>query len=123
VRVYAFTPAELAASVWLYGHVPPGSLIALPVDDFPQREAYDSDGFDVERLPADLQLDVNPWMDEANLGEVDRWVAQLGATLHMWCSAKHDFYSDFFGPPPGSGQLEQVIATARARRSFTGTLT
>ena len=112
-RVYAFTPAELASSLWLYGHVPYDSLIVLPIDDFPQMEAYDYNAFNVERLPADVQLDVSPWMDEANLGEVETWVASLDMrTAYVVFSRSMAFYADFFGAPPGSLELEQVIATA-----------
>ena len=42
----AFTPNEVAASQWLYAHAPRGSLIVLPVDNFPALEAADYNDFD-----------------------------------------------------------------------------
>lgn len=113
VRVNAFTPSELQGSLWLYGHVPHGSLIALPVDYFPIFETYDYDAFRLERMPSDLQLDVSPWMDESNLAEVEHWVADYGmSTAYFVVSRNMDFYVDYFGPPTGFPQLQHTMATA-----------
>ena len=53
--VYAFTPPELAASLWLYGHAPPGSLLILPADDFPGLEVANYAAYDFQIMPADPQ--------------------------------------------------------------------
>ena len=75
--VYAFTPPELAASLWLYGHAPPGSLLILPADDFPGLEAANYAAYNLQIMPADPQSGAS-WLDEANLGDVQRWIDSLG---------------------------------------------
>jgi len=114
VLVWAFTPAELAAGSWLYsGHIPRGSLIVLPADDFPTRFTADYNAYDLQSMPADLQLDVPAWLDEANLGQVERWVAGLGhRSAYVVISRNMDFYAEYFGPPRGFKQLERTIPTA-----------
>ncbi len=51
VSVDAFTPAELAASLWLYHNAPPGSLLVLPADSFPALEVGDYSAYDLQVVP------------------------------------------------------------------------
>ena len=71
VSVNAFTPRGVTASGWLYSHTPPGSVIVLPVDDFPALGAADYNDYNVNVPAADPQLGPAT-MDE---GTVDRWRA------------------------------------------------
>jgi hypothetical protein len=107
VRVNAFTPAELAASEWLYRHVPRDALVVLPVDNYPGREMS---GAQFAGMPAHVELDVVPWMDVSNFGQVERWITGLGKRIaYVVVSRNMDYYADFFGPPNGFGQLKLTI--------------
>jgi hypothetical protein len=112
--VYAFTPPELAASLWLYGHAPPGSLLILPADDFPGLEAANYAAYDFQIMPADPQ-DGASWLDEANLGEVQQWIDSLGhPSAYVVFSRSMANYADYFGYPTGYGQLAKAVAADSA---------
>jgi len=56
---------------------------------------------------------VPAWLNEANLGQVERWVAGLGhRSAYVVISRNMDFYAEYFGPPRGFKQLERTIPTA-----------
>jgi hypothetical protein len=112
--VYAFTPPELAASLWLFGHAPPGSLLILPADDFPGLEAANYAAYDYQIMPADPQ-DGASWLDEANLGEVQQWIDSLGhPSAYVVFSRSMANYADYFGYPIGYGQLAKAVAADSA---------
>ena len=108
--VYAFTPPELAASLWLYGHAPPGSLLILPADDFPGLEVANYAAYDFQIMPADPQNGAS-WLDEGNLGEVEQWIDSLGhPSAYVVFSTSMENYASYFGYPKGYGQLETAVA-------------
>ncbi len=112
VLVNAVTPAELDASTWLYGHIPRGSLIVLPADNFPVLEtaAYNSYGLQV--MPSDPQ-DGEAWLDEANLSAVDSWMVSLGyRSAYVVFSRGMGAYASYFGAPSGFAQLSREVSTA-----------
>jgi hypothetical protein len=112
--VYAFTPSELAASLWLYGHAPPGSLLILPADDFPGLEVANYAAYDFQIMPADPQNGAS-WLDEANLGEVEQWIDSLGhPSAYVVFSQGMANYADYFGYPTGYGQLAKAVAADSA---------
>jgi hypothetical protein len=108
--VYAFTPPELAASLWLYGHAPPGSLLILPADDFPGLEAANYAAYDFQIMPADPQNGAS-WLNEANLGDVEQWIDSLGhPSAYVVFSQSMANYADYFGYPAGYGPLAKAVA-------------
>ena len=116
VPVSAFMPGEVAASQWLYSHVARGSLIVLPVDDFPVLETADYDAYDLEVLPADPQ-NRESWMNEADIDAVERWVARFhdGSTYVVFSRTMHG-YAEFFGAPKG---YDELAAGVRSRLGWT----
>jgi hypothetical protein len=114
--VYAFTPPELAASLWLYGHAPPGSLLILPADDFPGLEAANYAAYDFQIMPADPQNGAS-WLNEASLGDVEQWIDSLGhPSAYVVFSQSMANYADYFGYPTGYGQLAKAVAADSAWR-------
>jgi hypothetical protein len=114
--VYAFTPPELAASLWLYGHASPGSLLILPADNFPGLEAANYAAYDLQIMPADPQNGAS-WLDEANLGEVTQWIGSLGhSSAYVVFSKSMDNYASYFGYPTGYEQLAKAVAADTAWR-------
>ena len=112
--VYAFTPPELAASLWLYGHAPPGSLLILPADNFPGLEAANYAAYDLQIMPADPQNGAS-WLDEANLGEVTQWIGSLGhSSAYVVFSKSMGNYASYFGYPTGYEQLAKAVAADSA---------
>ena len=76
VEANAYTSAEVNASLWLYSHVPRGSLIVLPVENFPILETANYNHYDVQVMPADPQIG-SAWMDEGNVLQVENWITSL----------------------------------------------
>ena len=111
VSVNAFTPAEVTASRWLYSNIPHGSLIVLPVGNFPVLETADYNDYAVQVMPADPQLGVS-WMDESNLIEVEGWITSLGhQTAYIVVGRSMSASADYFGAPKGYAKLVQTIPT------------
>jgi hypothetical protein len=114
--VYAFTPPELAASLWLYGHAPPGSLLILPADDFPGLEAANYAAYDFQIMPADPQNGAS-WLDEGNLGEVEQWIDSLGhPSAYVVFSKSMASYAGYFGYPKAYEQLAKAVGADSAWR-------
>ena len=112
--VYAFTPPELAASLWLYGHAPPGSLLILPADNFPGLEAANYAAYDFQIMPSDPQNGAS-WLNEANLGDVQQWIDSLGhPSAYVVFSKSMENYAGYFGYPMGYEQLAKAVATDSA---------
>jgi hypothetical protein len=112
-RVNGFTSAELAASLWLYGHVPPGSLIVLPVDNFPIREIADYGAYDVRNMPSDVRLGEQAWLDQADLSQVDDWVAGLGhRTAYVVVSRGMHRWAEYYGSPRGFQDMVRKVPRA-----------
>jgi hypothetical protein len=108
--VYAFTPPELAASLWLYGHAPPGSLLILPADNFPGLEAANYASYDFQIMPSDPQNGAS-WLDEGSLGDVEQWIDSLGhPSAYVVFSKSMDNYASYFGYPTGYERLANSVA-------------
>lgn len=109
VLVDAFTPGEVTASRWLYTHIPRGSLIVLPVDDFPVLETADYDDYEIQVMPADPQVGAS-WMNEGDLAQVESWIADLGhRTAYLVVSRSMNASADYFGAPQGYAKLVSTI--------------
>lgn len=112
VLANAFTPSQVNASLWLYTHVPHGSLIVLPVDNFPALETADSNAFDIQILPADPQIGPS-WMDEGNLAQVESWIAGLHhRSAYVVVSRSMNGWAEFYGAPQGYAELVRELPTA-----------
>jgi hypothetical protein len=112
VRVNAFTPAEVNASRWLYGHVPHGSLIVLPQENFPMLETADYNDYDLQVMPADPQIGQS-WMNEDDLPQVESWISGLGhQTAYIVVSRSMNSSADYYGAPKGYAELVSTIPTA-----------
>jgi hypothetical protein len=112
VAVNAFTPRELTASRWLYSHVARGSLIVLPVDNFPALQVADYNKYEIQVMPADPQLGES-WLDEGNLTQVRNWIADLGhRTAYIVVSPSMSASAEYFGAPRGYARLVRTIPSA-----------
>jgi hypothetical protein len=112
VSVNAFTRSELTASQWLYAHVPHGSLIVLPGDNFPTLETADYNSYELRVMPADPQLGES-WLDEGNLAAVKSWIRGLGhQTAYIVASRSIAANAAYFGGPRGYEKLAAAIPTA-----------
>jgi hypothetical protein len=108
--VYAFTPAELTASGWLYDHAAPGSVLVFAADNFPALQAADYAAYNLEVIPADPQ-DGADWLNEADVIGVEQWIASLGhASAYVVFSQSMANYADYFGYPAGYGQLAKEVS-------------
>jgi hypothetical protein len=110
--VNAFTPSVLASSQWLYSHIPQGSLIVLPGDNFPTLQAANYNSYEVQVMPSDPQLGES-WLDEGNLAQVKSWIADLGhRSAYIVVSRSMSASADYFGAPRGYEKLVSEIPTA-----------
>lgn len=111
MAVDAFTPAELAASLWLYDHAPHGSALVYAADNLPGLETADFYDYDLEIIPADPQF---PGYDltEANLPEVQAWMTHIGyRPVYVVVSRSMADYYDYYGGPFGYPQLVNAVRT------------
>jgi len=116
VEVDAFTPAELAASLWLYGHAEPGSLLVLAADDLPALETANYNYFDLQVMPADPHNGAS-WLNEADVSAVEAWIASLGyRSAYVVFSRSMAAYVGYFGAPRGYSQL---VNTVRGRPGWS----
>ncbi len=112
VRVNAFTPAEVTASRWLYAHIPRGSLVVLPQQNFPTLETADYKDYEVAVMPADPQVGQS-WMNEGDLPQVKRWLAGLGhQTAYLVSSRSMSASVDYYGAPKQYPALVRALPTA-----------
>jgi hypothetical protein len=116
VALNAFTPSELAASLWLYDHSPHGSLLVLPADDFPDLESPDFYDYELAVIPADPQNSPAN-INEANLAEVQNWITYLGYhSAYVVFSRTMTAYYNYYGVPFGYPQMEREV---RGRRGWS----
>ena len=112
VSVNAFTRSEVRASQWLYAHAPRGSLLVLPDANFPTLQAADYNSYDLRVMPSDPQLG-QAWLDEGNLADVQRWIADLGhQSAYLVVSSSMRADSHYFGAPRGYEKLASEIPSA-----------
>ena len=111
VAVDGFTPAELTASHWMYSHLPRGSAVVFPDENFPAYETADARDYQIEVMPADAQVGAS-WLNEANVREVKQWMSALGApTVYVVVSRSMGWSARYFGAPHGYPQLVRMIPT------------
>lgn len=104
-----FTPAELAASQWLYSHAAPGSLLVLAADDFPMLETANYNSYDLQAMPSD-PLVREAWLDEADVPEVEAWIDSLGRrNAYVVFSRSMAAYATYFDAPYGYTQLASAV--------------
>ena len=112
VRVQAVTAGELSASAWLYSHVPSGSVIVLPANNFPVLQSADYEAYPVQIMPSDPQYDAVT-LDEADQAAVQRWIFDLGyRDVYIVVSRSMGVYASYFGAPSGFAALAAHAATA-----------
>jgi len=98
----AFTVPELQASQWLYSHIPSGSLIVLPNDQFPTLQAATYNNFPVEVMPSDTQFVPDPYVNEGNVLQVSNWIASLHhRQAYVVISQSMAEWNVYMGPPDG----------------------
>jgi hypothetical protein len=108
--VDAFTSNELSASHWLYSHIPRGSLIVLPGDNFPALESADYNSYDLEVMPSDPQGGP-PWLNEGNFPDVERWITNdLGDQVAFIVVSRSMVASaSYYGAPIGYATLVRTL--------------
>jgi hypothetical protein len=107
--VYAFTPAELTASGWLYDHAAPGSVLVFAADNFPELEVANYQAYNLVIVPSDPQ-DGLAWLDEGNVIDVEQWLSSLGqSSVYFVFSQSMANYANYFGAPAGYSQLEKAV--------------
>jgi hypothetical protein len=124
--VDAMNPAEVTSSQWLYQHVPHGSLIVLPVDDFPALQSADYNTFDLEVMPSDPQIGES-WLNEGNIPRVKQWIADLGHQIaYIVFSRTMTASAAYYGAPLGYSQLlagaSRTLAASVAYRNADVTI-
>ena len=114
VTVNAFTPAEINASQWLYGHAPAGSSFILAAENFPVEESARTASYSLPVLPSDPHLGVGEdWLDAGDLPEVNSWTASLsGKEKFLVLSRSMVAYSSFFGFPRDTARLEAELPSS-----------
>ena len=112
VAVNAFTPAEVSASAWLYGHAPRGATLVLAAEDFPALQTADYAAHQVVPLPSDPLMG-EAWLDPADEPTLERWVAGLGSEpAYLVLSTSMSAYADYYGFPKRLGTLRANLSAS-----------
>ena len=113
VAVDGFTPAELAASQWLYSHATHGSVFVLAADSFPMLETANYHSYGLAVMPADPLVSGGAWLDEADVAEVEAWIDSLGRrNAYVVLSRTMAAHATYFDAPHGYTQLASAIRSA-----------
>ena len=111
-----FKPGELSASLWLYSHAAPGSVLALPVDNWPELETYNYNSLRVVDMASAMGAK-GKLLDESNVVAVENWLDTLkGQYAYVVFSSSMNGYVSYYGTPPGYAQLEKAV---RSRYGWT----
>jgi hypothetical protein len=106
VAVNSFAPTELAASLWLYGHAAPGSMLALADDNFPKLETANYHSYFLRIIPAGPQVRETS-LDESN--RVQTWIDSFGyRNVYVVFSSSMAADATYFDTPPDYAQLASV---------------
>jgi hypothetical protein len=109
VTANGFTHSEVAASEWLYRHVPSSAFIVLPSNNFPTLEAANYNKENIQLLPADEQFGQS-WMNEGHLDVVKRWIRGFGYRQnYIVVSDSMLGWANFYDVTPGYRKLEGAL--------------
>lgn len=109
IEVDEFTPSELSASLWLYDHAIPHSVIILATDNFPVLETANYDSYGLQSMPSDPLVRA-AWLNEGNVSAVEAWIDSLGHTYaYVVFSQSMAVYANYFGTPHGYSQLSVSV--------------
>ncbi len=112
---YSFTTSEVAASEWLYAHLPTHSLIVLPSDAFPTSEAATYADFTFKVIPADPYTG-STHLSEANTTSIASWLDSLKHPIkYVVTSQSMARSAHFTGTPRGYDALAENL-----QRGFLG---
>jgi hypothetical protein len=107
VAAYSFTRAELAASLWLYGHAAPGSMFALADDNFPKLETANYNSYILRIIPAGPQL---PETSLDNVNRVKAWIDSFGyQSVYVVFSSSMAANATYFDSPSDYAQLASAV--------------
>lgn len=104
-----FTPAELTASLWLYDHAAPNSVIVLPVDNIPILETANYNSYRLQYMTNVLDAGRKP-LDEGNVIAVEAWINSLkGSYAYVVFSHSMNVYATYYSAPRGYAQLASAV--------------
>lgn len=109
VRADTFTPDELAATLWLYGHAAPNSVIVLPVDNIPILETANYNSYGLHDVTNALGADRRP-LNEGSVTAVEAWINSLkGSYAYVVFSRSMSAYVSYYSTPRGYAQLASAV--------------
>jgi hypothetical protein len=104
-----FTPAELTASLWLYGHAAPNSVIVLPDDNFPTHETFNYHEYEILTM-SDIVTADGKALNEGSVVAVENWMDSLQRNYaYVVFSRSMSIYTSYYGTPPGYAQLASAV--------------
>jgi hypothetical protein len=107
---YMISGSEVAASEWISGHVPSGSVVVLPVGTFPLQSDPGARPLNVQVMPADPTLAGQSWLRENNPAAVSAWLYNLPQRqVYVVTSDSMSRWSRFEGTPIGYASLAHSL--------------
>ena len=107
VAVYSFTKAELAASLWLYDHAAPGSMLVLADDNFPRLETANYNSYTLRIMPTGPQL-TEISLDEVN--RVEAWIDSFrNRSVYAVFSSSMAADATYFNSPRDYAQMATAV--------------
>jgi len=104
-----FTPAELSASLWLYGHAAPDSAIVLPVDNTPILESANYSSYPLYVMTRAYGVDGKP-LNEGSVVGVESWLDSLkDHYAYVVFSRSMNAFASYYTTAPGYAQLASAV--------------
>src|SRR5262249_10301863 len=109
VQSDTFTPGELAASLWLYGHAAPKSVIVLPVDNIPMLDTPNYNEYGLHDIINAQDPHHRP-INQANVLAVESWIDSLDGTYaYVVFSPGMAHYASYYDAPQGYAELANAV--------------
>ena len=94
-----FTPAEIAASTWLYRHVPLHSTIIAPDENFPGQDVANTDTLNLLGFPIDASHRTKA-LTNGNVAALNSWIRSLRAPHTFLVTSRGErIWADYYGSP------------------------
>jgi hypothetical protein len=105
-----YQPGELAASLWVYNHYAPHSVLVLPDENFPLRETANYNAYLISYLgQVTVGADHKP-LDVGSAVAVESWLNHLkDSYAYVVFSRSLAAYASYFGTPQGYARLATAV--------------
>ena len=118
LKVDTFTPAEIAASTWLYRHVPRHSTIIAPDENFPGQDVANTDTLNLLGFPIDTSHRTKA-LTNGNVAALNSWIRSLRAPHTFLVTSRGErIWANYYRSPRAALTLGSSLRRAKGWSLF-----